>query len=381
MHMKRRLAGIALAAVIPVAAGAAEPIKVGAFLSTTGPVSLLGDPEKKVLDLYVAEINKSGGVLGRPLQLISYDDSGAADKATSFAKRLVDNDNVDIIIGGSSTATTMAAVPTIEKAEVPFCSMGGAVVVTEPVKKWTFRTPQTDRMAAEKILIDMKNRGISRIGLLSEDAGFGKSGRDQTLLMAQKVGVEVVSDQTYSAKDPDVTSQLTKIRAAPGVQAVLNFGFGQSPAVVTKNFRQLGLTLPLYQSHGVASQEFINLAGEASEGVRLPASGLMIIDELPATDPQRLVVADFKKKFEATYKTDVSAFGGYAFDCLQIMLAAIQRAGSTDKSKIRDELERTSGYIGTSGTINMSATDHTGLNLRDAFRMVEVRGGKFKLID
>jgi branched-chain amino acid transport system substrate-binding protein len=359
---------------------AADPIKIGAFLSATGPASFLGDPEKKTIELFVEKMNKEGGVLGRKIELVVYDDGGAGDKAATFAKRLIESDKVDLLIGGSTTATTMAAVPIVEKSEIPFISLAGAVVIVEPVKKWVFKTPHTDRMAAEKVFSDMKTRGLTKIALISEDAGFGKSGHDQSLLVAKNYGIDIVADEVYSPKDPDVTAQLTKVKNAPGVQAVFNFGFGQSPALVTKNYKQLGIALPLYQSHGVASKDYIKLAGEASEGVRLPAAGLVVPTQLAATDPQRPVVAAFKKAYEDAFKGEVSTFAGHAYDGLQIALAAILRAGSSDKAKVRAEIEKTSGYVGTGGLVSMSPTDHMGLAL-SAFHILEIRKGDWVLID
>ncbi len=360
------------------AAQAAEPIKIGAFLSATGPASFLGDPEKKVLEKYVAEYNKAGGIMGRKIDLILYDDAGAADKASSFVKRLIENDKVDVIVGGSTTGTTMAAVPLVEAAGVPFISLAGAVVIIEPVKKWVFKTPHTDRMAAEKIFSDMKKKGITKYAMISENAGFGKSGHDETLKVQGNYGMTLVADETYAPKDPDVTAQLTKIKNTPGVQAVINWGFGQSPAVVTKNYKQLGISAPLYQSHGVASKDYIKLAGDAAEGVRLPAAGLVVANQLPDSDMQKAVVVKFQKEYQADFKAEASTFAGHAFDGLQMALAAMQRAGGTDKAKVRDEIEKTSGYIGTGGTVHMSATDHMGLNL-SAFHMVEIKKGDFAL--
>ncbi|MBY0431576.1 MAG: ABC transporter substrate-binding protein, partial [Rhodospirillales bacterium] len=278
------LAATLAAGLTAGAAQAAEPVRIGAVLSVTGGAAFLGDPEKKTLEMYVERFNKDGGVLGRKIELVVYDDGGAAEKATSFTKRLIENDKVDVLIGGTTTATTMAALPLAEKAEMPFVSLAGAVTIVEPVRKWVFKTPHTDRMAAEKVFSDMKKRGYAKVALISEDAGFGKSGHDQSVQVAKAMGIEIVADEVYSPKDADVTAQLTKIKGNPDVQAVLNFGFGQGPAVVTKNYRQLGLSQPLYQSHGVASKEFIRLAGEAAEGVRLPAAGLVVGDQLPDSD-------------------------------------------------------------------------------------------------
>jgi len=372
------VAGCALA--VSWTAQAADPVKIGAFLSVTGPASFLGEPEKKTLEMYVDRLNKQGGVQGRKIELTVYDDGGAPDKAATFAKRLIQSDNVDILIGGTTTGTSMAAIKIADPAGVPFISLAGGIDIVDPVKKWVFKTPHTDRMAAEKVFSDMKKRGLTKVALISENAGFGKSGHDQSLLVAPQYGIEIVADEVYSPKDPDVTAQLTKIKNTAGVQAIFNFGFGQGPAIVTKNYKQLGITQPLYQSHGVASKDFIRLAGDASEGVRLPAAGLVIAEQLAATDPQKPVVTAFKKDYEAAFKSEVSTFAGHAYDGLQIALAAIQRAGTSDKAKVRDEIEKTSGYVGTGGIVSMSATDHMGLNL-SAFHMVEIVKGDWKMVD
>ncbi len=356
-----------------------EPIRIGAFLSVTGPASFLGDPEQKTLEMYVDRINASGGVTGRKLQLVVYDDGGDADKARTFTKRLLEQDKVDIIVGGSTTGTTMAAVPLVEQAQVPFVSLAGAVVIVEPPKKWVFKTPHTDRMACEKIFADMRERKLTKLALISGAGGFDKSMRAECLKVAGNYGVDIVADESYGAADTDMTAQLTKIKGTPGVQAVLNCGFGQGPAIVTKNYKQLGLTMPLYQSHGVASKEFIKLAGDAAEGVRLPAAALLVADILPDSDTQKPVVVAYKRDYETKYKSDVSTFGGHAYDGLMIAVDAIKRAGGTDKAKLRDAIESTHGYVGTGGVVNMSSADHMGLDLT-AFRMLQVRNGGWTLV-
>ncbi len=369
------LAG-ALVAAPP--AGAQEPIRIGAFLSVTGPAAFLGDPELKTLELYVERLNASGGVLGRKLQLVAYDDGGDAEKARTFAKRLLEQDKVDVIVGGSTTGATMAAVPLVEQAGVPFISLAGAVVIVEPVKKWVFKTPHTDRMACEKIFVDLQSRKMSKVALISGSGGFDKSMRGECMKVAGKYGVEFVADETYGAADTDMTAQLTKIKGS-GAQAVLNAGFGQGPAIVTRNYRQVGLTLPLYQSHGVASKEYIKLSGPAAEGVRLPGAALLVADLLPQGDPQKPVAAGYAKTFGDKFKTEVSTFGGHAYDGLMLAVNAMKVAGSTDKAKVRDALEATQGFVGADGVFNMSATDHMGLDL-SAFRMLEIRNGDWTLV-
>jgi branched-chain amino acid transport system substrate-binding protein len=368
------------AALLAVAATAQaqSPIRVGAFLSVTGPAAFLGDPEQKTLELYVERLNAAGGVLGRKLALVSYDSGGNAEKARTFAKRLIEQDNVDLIVGGSTTGETMAVVPLVEAAGIPFISLAGAVVIIEPVKKWVFKTPHTDRMACDKIFVDMRARGIGKAALISGSGGFDKSMRAQCLGVAKNHGISIVADETYGAGDTDMTAQLTKIKNTAGVQAVLNAGFGQGPAIVTRNFRQLGIQVPLYQSHGVASKQFIELAGDAAEGVRLPAAALLVAESLPDSDPQKKVVVAYKQAYESRFKQEVSTFGGHAYDGLMLAVEAIKKAGSTDKAKVRDALESIRGYIGTGGVVNMSAQDHLGLDLT-AFRMLEVSKGDWVL--
>jgi len=365
----------ALLSASPVSA----QIKIGAVLSVTGPASFLGDPEKKTLEIYVNEINAKGGVNGQKLQLIVYDDAANADTARTFATRLVEEDKVVAVVGGSTTGSTLAMIPVFEEAQIPFISLAGAVQIIEPVRKWVFKTPHTDRMACEKIFADLKSRNLTHIALISGTDAFGKSMRDQCVAVASKAGITIVTEETYGPRDSDMTPQLTNIKNKAGVQAVVNPGFGQGPAIVTRNYKQLAITLPLYQSHGVASKQFIELAGPAAEGVRLPAAAILIADKLPANDPQKPVVVNYTKTYQDRTKQAVSTFGGHAYDGLMILVQAMERAKSTDAAKVRDEIEKTKGFIGTGGIVNMSPTDHMGLDL-SAFHMLEITNGDWTLI-
>lgn len=380
MKIRKSVSMLAAGLLLSLAAAqtsAGDTIKVGTFLAVTGPASFLGDPELKTLQMYVEEVNAGGGVDGRQVELIHYDTGGNAKEAVNFAKRLIQKDKVDVIVGGSTTGTTLAVMPLVESSEMPFISLAGAVSIIRPVKKWTFKTPHTDAMAAAKIFGDMQRRGISKVALISGSGGFDKSGRAQSLELARQYGITMVADESYGAKDTDMTAQLAKIRDTDA-QAILNFGFGTGPAIVTKNVRQLGITLPLYQSHGVASKKYIELAGDAAEGVRLPAAALLVAEQLPDSDPQKAVLLSYKNKFEAKYG-DVSTFGGHAYDGLFMALEAIDRANSTDKAKVRDEIERTTGFVGTGGIFNMSPTDHLGLGI-NAFKMLEIKNGDWSIV-
>ena len=372
-------AGIGLLALLVAGQQASAQIKIGSVLSVSGPASFLGDPEKKTLEIYVEEINAKGGVNGQKLQLVVYDDAGNADNARTFATRLVEEDKIVAMVGGSTTGATLAMIPVFEDAKIPFISLAGAIQIVEPVRKWVFKTPHTDKMACEKIFADLKTRNLTTIALISGTDAFGKSMHDQCVAVAPKAGIKIALEESYGPRDSDMTPQLTNIRNKAGVQAVVNPGFGQGPAIVTRNYRQLGITLPLYQSHGVASKQFIDLAGPAAEGVRLPAAALLIANILPANDPQKPVVVNYSQKYQQKTGQAVSTFGGHAYDGLMILVEAMQRAKSADKSKVRDEIEKTKGYIGTGGIVNMSPTDHMGLNL-SAFHVLEIKGGNWTLV-
>jgi branched-chain amino acid transport system substrate-binding protein len=379
--MFRQMTAVAIGLGTLLATGpeASAQVKIGAVLSVTGPASFLGDPEKKTLEMYVAEINEKGGINGQKLQLVIYDDGGDANNARTFATRLVEEDKVIAMIGGTTTGSTLAMIPVFEDAQLPFISLAGAVQIIQPVRKWVFKTPHTDTMACEKIFADIKRRNLSKVALISGSGGFEKSMEAECVKVAPKAGISIVHQESYGPRDTDMTPQLTNIKGKADVQAVINPGFGQGPAIVTRNYRQLDIKLPFYQSHGVASKQFIELAGAAAEGVRLPAAALLVAEKLPSSDPQRAVVVSYKQTYERKTNQPVSTFGGHAYDGLMILTEAAKRARGWDKAKVRDEIEKTKGFIGTAGLVNMSATDHMGLDL-SAFRMLEIKNGDWTLV-
>lgn len=369
-----------LVALLAMATVANAEIKLGASISETGPASFLGDPEAKTLRMMVDAINAKGGIKGEKIKLVLYDDNADPNKAKTFATRLVEDDQVVAIIGGTTTGASMAILAVAEEAKVPFISLAGAIEIVEPVKPYTFKTPHTDKMACEKIFEDMKKRGLTRIGMLSGTDGFGASMRKQCMAVAPAMGVQILADESYGPRDADMTPQLTNIRANAQIQAIIIPGFAQGPAIVTRNYAQLGITVPLYQSHGVASNAFIELAGaKAAEGVRLPGTALLVGEILDASDPQKAVVMAYKEAFEKSAGAPVSTFGGYAHDAMRIMVDAIERAGSAKPAAIRDAIENTKGLVGTTGAYTFSKTDHLGLDL-SAFRMLEIKNGGWTLV-
>lgn len=373
----RLLVGAAATAVAimisPPASFAADPIRIGSVLSVTGPASFLGDPQKRTIEMLADQINAKGGIDGRKIELVIYDDGGDANAARTFASRLVDQDKVQAMVGGSTTGTTMAMIPVFEDAEIPFMSMAGAVQVVQPVKKWVFKTPHTDTMACEKIFTDLNDRKLTAIALVSGTDGFGRSMRDQCVAVAPKYGIKIVHEESFGPRDTDMTPQLTNVRAKSDVQAVVAPGIGQAPAIMVRNYKQLSMTLPLYVSHGVASKEFITLAGGA-EGARLPAPALLLGDKLASSDPQRPSVVAYNTAYEKLTSQPVSAFGGFMHDGFMMVVDAMRAAKSSDPKKVRDQLEATKKYVGVNGIYTMSPTDHMGLDL-SGFRIVQITNG------
>src|SRR5512138_1538399 len=372
----------ALLAALSVALGAtpaaaAEPIKVGALLAVTGPAAFLGAPEARTLEMLVADVNAKGGVAGRKIELVVKDTAGSPEKAISFAKQLVDEEQVFAIIGPATSGETLAVKPIAEEAKTLLLSCAAAEAIVNPVAPWVFKTAQKDSDAIVKLFQQMKKMGVTKIGLLSSNTGFGKAGRDLITKLAPQHGITLGADEVYDKAATDLTAEVTKMKAA-GVQAILNWSIEPAQAIVLKNARQIGLTVPIFQSHGFANIQYVKAAGAAAEGVIFPASRIIVAEALPEKHPQKAVLVAYKKAYDQRYSEDASAFGGYAHDALLWLVQAIKQAGP-DKEKVRAALEGTKGYVGTSGVFNFAAADHNGLDV-DAFEMVTVKDGRFVLL-
>jgi len=368
---------VCLGLLVPVSSWSAEPYKVGGVFSVTGAQSFLGDPEKKSMEMLVEAINAKGGIDGHPLEAVIYDDEGDPTKAVLAANKLISKDNVIAVIGPSLTPTTLAIAPILEQAKVPLISCAAGIKITDPVKPYVFKTAQSDVLAVAAIYKHLQKQNIKKIGIITVANAFGESGKEQLLAQASTFKFEIVQAESFDAKDSDMTAQLTKIRKAQP-DAVICWGTNPGPAVVAKNMQQLGMTTPLYQSHGVASAKFIELAGDAAEGIILPTGKIMVANLLAENDVHRPVLLQYSKDFNDRFKMPASGFGGYAFDALGILAKAM--AGTNgDRDKIRDNIEKLTGYVGISGTFNFSPKDHNGLG-EDAFVMVRIQKGTWALL-
>lgn len=377
--MKKSVSAFVMTVAILSAATAmaATPIKIGGLFSVTGPASFLGEPERNTAQMVVDEINKAGGVKGRPLQLVAYDTQGDATKAVQAATRLIKDDKVVAIIGPSTTGDTMAVIPLVEKAKIPFVSCAAGIKITEPVKPWVFKTAQNDSLAVGKIYEYLVKQKIKKIAILTVSDSFGSSGREQLKGQAPKYGIQILSDDTYGPKDTDMTPQLTRIRNSQA-QAIICWGTNPGPALVARNVKQLGIKMPVFMSHGVSSKKFIELAGDAAEGIKLPSGRVIVADLLPKSDKQRTSLMSYVKDYQRHYKAEGDHFGGHAWDAVMLVKSAIEKGGDSSDA-IRNQLEKTRNFAGIGGIFNYSATDHSGLT-KDAFVLVEVKGKDWVLV-
>lgn len=379
--MRSRFVSMVLTAILTLSlsgmALAAPPIKIGALFSVTGPASFLGEPERNTAQMVIDEINKAGGIKGRMLKLIAYDTQGDATKAVQAATRLIKEDNVVAIIGPSTTGDSMAVIPLVEKAQIPMISCAAGMKITEPVKKWVFKTAQNDSLAVAKIFEHLKKHKLSKVAILTVSDSFGSSGREQLKAQAANYGIQLVVDDTYGPKDTDMTAQLTKIRGSQA-QALICWGTNPGPAVIARNANQLGLKLPIFMSHGVSSKKFIDLAGDASESIILPSGRVLVADLLPNSDKQKKSLMAFVKDYQRHYKAEGDHFGGHSWDAVMLLKNALERGGDSP-AEIRDQLEKTRNFAGIGGIFSFSPQDHSGLS-KDAFVLVEIKHKDWVLV-
>ena len=356
---------------------AKKPYVVGAFVSVTGPNAPLGTPERDTLLMISEKINKAGGINGHQLKLIIEDDGSDNTNAVKAAKKLIEQDNVCALIGGSGTGPTMAVAPIAESSQVPQISMVAGAAVTNPIKPFVFRVAPMDTLMVGKILDYLNKAKIDKIAVIYDSNAYGVSGRDQIKDLAPKYKIAVVDEEAYNSKDTDMTVQLTKIRTT-AAKAIICWGTNPGPAQVAKNVQQLGITIPLLMSHGIADQSFLDQAGPAANGIILPAIKLIVADQLPNSDPQKKTLLAYAKDFQAKYKQPADHFGGHAYDALNILVIALHKVGD-DRIKLRGAIEQTKNFPGIGGIFNFSPTNHDGINL-DGCAMLKIVGGKWTVL-
>lgn len=356
-----------------------KTIKVGAILAVTGGASFLGGPESKTLEMLVDEINGSGGVDGKQIELIIKDSQGNPENAISFTKQLIEEENVLAIIGPSTSGESLKIKDICEENQTILLSCAAAEAIVDPVAGYVFKTPQKDSYAAMKIFETMNEMGITKIGIVVGNTGFGNGGKAQLEKYAPDYGITIAIAEVYERSATDLTSVLTKLNDA-GIEAVVNWSIVPAQSIIAKNMKQLGMEQPLFQSHGFGNIKYVQAAEEAAEGIIFPCGRLLVADVLPDSHPQKALLVKYKNDYESKFGEDVSTFGGHAYDSLTILVEAVKKAKSVDRAKVRDAIETLTGFVGTGGIFNFSASHHNGLDL-DSFEMLTVKNGQFALLE
>jgi branched-chain amino acid transport system substrate-binding protein len=375
--------GIAAGLVAPGRSAAqGAPIRIGSIFSYTGPAAFLGDRMKRSVELFVEETNKRGGINGRRIESTIYDAASESTKAVLAVKRLIEQDRVDVIVGdGNRSDIGLSIVPTVQRSEVPLMSVSGATGLVEPVREraWVFKSTVNDVEVVARLLDFFKKRGIKEFAMLSDTGAFGVSARDQVRAQAPAAGVKVVYEE-FGPADNDLTTQLTRIRGT-SAQAIVCWTVTPAGVVFLKNAQQLGLKQMLVHGFGFVADRYMQLAGDAAEGLLLTSLKFPVAEQLPDSDPIKATILDYKARYRAKFNEDTDVYGGQAWDGIGMVAHAIARTGSSERAKIRGGLEEhVREYRGVGGIFQFSPQKHWGLAKSDVV-MIEWRQGKFRLVD
>ncbi|HMS78557.1 MAG TPA: ABC transporter substrate-binding protein [Burkholderiaceae bacterium] len=382
-NVRRALLKAAVAAPVatPLAVRAqAGTVKIGSVLSVTGPAAFLGEDMKAGMELAIEQINAAGGIGGRKIEWFFYDAESQTQKGLNALRRLMTQDNVDIVVGGGNmSGMAMAMLQVTEKAQLPFISTEGAMTIVHPVaeRPFTFKSTVDDDQVIARLADYFSKKGIKKVGLLADSSGFGQSAVEQAKKVAPARGLEMIYE-TFNPADTDLTPQLTKLKGA-GVQAIVCWTVASPGVVFMKQARAMGIDAQLVQSYGFVDKRYMDLAGDAAKDVLLVSVKFPVGDALPATAPSRANIAALTAAFEKRFGRRPNQFAAQTYDAIMLAKMAIEKGG-TDKAKVRDALRGIKGYQGVGGTFNFAADRHSGLS-KDDLVLLRYEGGRFRLAD
>ena len=378
----RRLRALALALACVAAGGVAAQVKIGVVVSATGPAASLGIPEKNTVGMCPKAIG------GKTVDYIVLDDATDTTNAVQVTKKLIGENQVDAIIGTSTTPATLAMIDVIADGETPTISLASSIRIVDPVdakKAWMFKTPQTDVMMAGAIVEHMGQTGVKTIGYIGFNDALGEAFFAEVDKAAKARGLPLVGNERFAPKDTSVVGQTLKLIAAKP-DAIVIGASGTPAALPARTLIEQGYKGKLYYNHGVANNDFLRVGGKDIEGGYVPASPVIVAAQLPDSHPSKKLAQEYVKAYESAFGPgSVSAFGSYAWDaCLELAYAipiALETAqpGTREfRRALRDALEGTKELGVTNGAVNMSKTDHLGLDAR-ARVMVQIKDGKWAL--
>lgn len=378
------LPALAVAALGPrVALAQNAPITVGMTVSATGPAASLGIPEKNTVELMPKTIG------GRAVNYVVLDDASDTTTAVTNTRKLIAEHKVDVIIGSTTTPNSLAMIDVVAEAQVPMISMAASARIVEPVdakKRWVFKTPQNDIMMAVAVAQHMAEAGIKSVGFIGFADAYGEGWWQEFQKAAGIKQLNIVASERYNRTDTSVTGQVLKLISARP-DAILIAGSGTPAALPQKTLKERGYNGRIYQTHGVANNDFLRVGGRDVEGTILPAGPMLVAAQLPADHPVRKSALEYVNAYEARFgKGSVSTFGGHAWDAgLLVQRAATEALKKAQpgtpafRTAMREALEGVRELPGAHGIFNMSAQDHAGLDQRGRV-MVTIQNGTWKFL-
>ena len=377
-------------AILGVAAGAAfatapalAQVRIGVTISTTGPAASLGVPQRNSIALLPREIG------GQAVEYVVLDDGADSTRAVANTRKLIDESNVDAVVGSSTTPASLAMIDVASEKKVPMISLAASVRLIAPMdaqRRWVFKTPQNDSLMADAIAEHMAKSGVKTVGFIGFNDAYGDGWLTEATRALEANGIKLVAVEKFARADTSVTGQVLKLVAAKP-DAVLIAGAGTPAALPQKALRERGYAGKYYQTHGVANMDFIRVGGKDLEGTFLPSGPILVASQLPDSNPIKVPAGDYVRKYEAANGAGtVATFGAHAYDAAILLQAAIPVAlksakpGTTEfRAALRDALEGLHGQVLTHGIADMSDTDHNGFDKR-ARVMVTIQNGTWKLL-
>ena len=383
--MKKLVAVVAVAVFMLMLAGTVTTVpaqtkatyKIGGIFPLTGYLSWLGEYKKKGAELKVELINKAGGVNGRPLELIVYDDQSSPETASRVAQRLVSRDGVLAMIGTASVPVSGAVASIGNKYKIPTI-IGSGYEVDPQKDRWIFNSAHKTDFAVARPFQYFKEKGITKVALLMPIGPLGELGSSLARKYAPTYGITIIGEEKFDVKAPDVTSQLAKLRTL-NPQAVFSFVTGEPAALVARNMAQLGMNIPVLVSHGNANPGFLKLVSNVPVPILVPSGRAAAPESIPDSDPCKKVIVEFSKEHMKKYGEPANYYSAEMVDAIDLIAAALKTAGSADTEKLRDALEKTKGFVGMQGIYNFSPTDHHGTVLQDMM-VLGIKDGKWQVL-
>ncbi|TAJ58837.1 MAG: ABC transporter substrate-binding protein [Variovorax sp.] len=388
MKITRLIAGVlALAAAMGVHAQELPVLRIGIVTAATGAASTIAAPANQAIDLYREQM--AARKLPFKLEFIQYDDASDPTKSVNLVRKLIQEDGAAMVVCCTTTPSSLAVAKVSEEGQTPTISMAASASVVEPPaeKRYTFKTPVTDRLMIDHTLDYMRRQGVKSVAFLGLEDSYGEGGWIELKALAEKKGVRIVASERFARGDTNFTPQALKI-AQSKPDAVYIHAIPPSAALVHEALKRVGFRGPIYHGAGAPTTAFVTIGKSAVEGAIVGATPITVYKELEPGNPLSRSIGEFVKAYDGKYgagKAEIFATQGY--DAIGLAVDTVRRyvasgkKGSLEQTRkdLRDELEQTREYAGSVGIFNFTPTDHVGLDKRTLF-LVQVKDGRFQRI-